>query len=240
MTMQLEMRKKYLGLLAVLLVSILAGRARAQNAIEVTKIGTPTFEVVDTHLFGAPTDVFPTLVPNHFPRIAHSNFDQEFSDGLALTGWPQKEQYDVAEFSAPSAVHLGYALVPGPTAPTGSTADFASGPIIPNAIAIRGDVFLNGAAFELNAFNLTPTPAAGFDGASHYVVENWENSDFAPAGLASLVGDYEYRLTLRDAVNDNGYDMVARFSVVPEPVTMSQFGLGILMLAGWTRRRRTR
>ena len=88
--------------------------------------------------------------------------------------------FGVSDFTDPSAVHIGYVLVPNAAAPTGSSPDYANGPILPNPIAIKGDVFLNGAPFELSAFGLTPAPAPEIDGASHYVVDNWENSLFAP------------------------------------------------------------
>ena len=82
--------------------------------------------------------------------------------------------------------------------------------------------------YEEGAFGLSLPALDGFDGRSHFVVENWENSDFAPAGLASLVGDYEYRITMRDASN-NGFDVVSRFSIVPEPMFSSPFAVGAMI-----------
>ena len=146
----------------------------SRGAVTVTTVGTPVYQVVDSHLYAAPTDSFPSLFPNHFPtRIVHGPpYDQEYSDGLTLTGYPQKEVYNVAEFTDPSAVHLGYVLVPNSTAPPGSTFDYASGPIIPNdifPITIQGDVYLNGALYEQNAFNISLPAQAGFDGRSHFL-----------------------------------------------------------------------
>jgi hypothetical protein len=236
------MTRTFLPLGLSLAAAILVAQPAARGDVTVTSIGTPVFELVDTHLYAAPTDSFPSLFPNHFPtRIIHAPpYDQEFADGLALAGYPDKEVFSVEEFTSPSAVHFGYVLVPNGNAPTGSSFDYVSGPIIPNdifPIAAAGDVYRNGAVFEQNAFNLSLTSAAGFDGRSHFIVEHWENSDFAPPGLDSLVGDYEYRLALRD-VNNNGFDVVAHFQVVPEPITLSPFALGAIVLAGCAWRRR--
>ncbi len=201
---------------------LLVARPAARGDAMVHPVGTPIFDVVDTHLYTAPTDrqSFEALFPNHFPtRIPHGPpYDQEFTEGLAITGYPEKEVFTVEDFTSPKAVHFGFVLVPGANAPQGSSVDFANGPIIPNGIlpiAVRGDVYLNGAIFEENAFSLSLPPMSGYDGDSHFVVEVWENSAFAPPGLASLIGDYEYRLTLRDASGVNGYDAVAKFQVVP-------------------------
>ena len=198
--------------------------------------------MVDTHLYAAPDDSFPALFPDHFPtRIPHGPpYDQEFADGLVITGFPEKDVFSVSDFTAPSAVHLGFVLVPTSNAATGSSVDFDSGPIIPNdilPIAVQGDVFLNGVLFEQNAFGFNLTSAADVDGRSHFLVETYENSAFAPPGLDSLVGDYEYRLTLRD-VNGAGFNVVVQFAAVPEPGMLPQFALlGAVLWASCVRRR---
>lgn len=149
--MQLE--RKHVCLFAVVLAAWLAGQPVARGEVAVTPVGTPVFNLVDTHVYSAATDSFSSLFPKHFPtRVVHAPpYDQEYTDGLALTGFPEKEAFSVSEFTSPSAVHLGYVLVPQSNAPTGSTQDYASGPIIPNGIlpiSIQGDVFLNGAIYE--------------------------------------------------------------------------------------------
>ena len=224
--------------------ALLVGQSAARGGVIAHTVGAPVFAVVDTHLFAAPTDVFPSLFPNHFPtRLQHGpGYDHEFADGLAITGYQDKELFTIAEFMDPSAVHFGFVVVPNSSAPSGSTFDFNSGPIIPNnilSIAVRGDVFLNGVLFEQNAFGLNLTPASGFDGRSHFIVDLYENSAFAPPGLGSLVGDYEYRVTMRD-VDGNGFDLTANFKVVPEPIALTQFGLlgaSVLAHCAWRRRR---
>ena len=43
-------------------------------------VGTPVFDVTNTHLFAAPTVAFPNLFPDHFPRVAHPlPYAQEFA-----------------------------------------------------------------------------------------------------------------------------------------------------------------
>ena len=209
------------------------GRAPARGEVTITPVGTP-YLVVDTHLYTAPAiNLSPALFPdfpNHFPtRLQHAPpYDQEFADALAIAGYAEKEVFSVEEFSSPNAVHFGFVVVPGTNAPNGSSLDFDSGPIIPNdifPIAYGGDVYLNGALYEQNAWGNSVPALDGFDGRSHFLVDLWENSEFAPPGLGSLVGDYEYRITLRD-VNNFGYDIVATFQVVPEPGTSDSVRLG--------------
>jgi hypothetical protein len=144
------------GALVVVAFALTMGITSAQvnGDIVVTKVGTPGYDVVDSHLFTAPTQgYFEALFPKHFPRVPHSGpYDQEFTEGLAATGYQEKEVFSVDDFTDPNAVHLGWILVPNANAVTGSSFDFASGPIIPLAtqpFRIGGDVFLNGDPFEL-------------------------------------------------------------------------------------------
>lgn len=205
-----------------------------------TPVGTAAFQLVDTHLYAAPTSSFPSLFPHHFPmREEHAPpYDREFSDGLALAGILDSAAFSVSDFTAPNAVHFGYVLVP-PSGTNGTSQDSGNGPIIPNAelpISIQGDVYLNGELFEQGAFGLSLPGSDGFDGRSHFIVENWENSDFAPQGLSSLVGDYEYRITMRDASN-NGFDVVSKFTVVPEPAASIPVAIGAIAFVGSSLRR---
>ncbi len=123
-----------------------------QAGVIISAVGSAGFSVVDSHIFAAPTNSFPSLFPDHFPsRLQHSGYDGEFAAGLALTGFHEGEVFSVAEFTDPSAVHLGFVVVPNAGAPTGSSFDFASGPILPNAslpIIVQGDVYQNGVLYE--------------------------------------------------------------------------------------------
>ena len=138
--------------------------------------------------------------------------------------------------------------VPGPGAPIGSSPDYESGPIISNGlfpIHFPGDVYLNGALFEQDVFGLRMpgtsglTPPIDVQGYSHFPYFAAESSAFAPPGLNDLTGSYEYRWQVRDA-GGNGYDISARFQVIPEPGTMPLLGAsGVCLLGcGWWRRKR--
>ncbi|MEO8272203.1 MAG: PEP-CTERM sorting domain-containing protein [Aureliella sp.] len=218
----------------------LAMPSKAQADIVITMVGTPGFDVVDAHLFTAPTATyFPDILPSHAPtRVVHSGYGSELSTGIANAGFQEKTVFSVSDFSAPNAVMLGFAMTPNALAPTGSSFDFANGPIISAAGGLptgSGDVYLNGNPYEISAFGIGVAPD-GFDGVSHIVGAVWENSTFAPPGLTSLVGDYEYRLTIRDSSN-NGYNVLGSFSVaVPEPSAMLGL-LGATALFSMRRRR---
>lgn len=239
-----------------------AGRAGAQ--VTITPVGNPVYQIVDARLFAAPHGLAPTyslfnqttaqIFPGHFPaRVPHAGpYERELSEGLARAGFADRTAnplFDVSEFSGPTGVFFGLIRVPGPNAPLGSSPDFASGPIVPNAafpITVRGDVLRNGAIFEAGAFGpATSNPAAGFDGSSHNYNLFAENGSILPAG-ADLTGDYEYRITYRDAAGTTGYDVSARFRVaqgvqaVPEPGTCALIATGLLPFVGVIARRRRR
>lgn len=239
-----------------LLLCVAASAARAQ--VSLTPVGSPGFRTVDINLFSAPqgtpgsgfaefAQTLSAVVPNHVPisaRVPHAGpYDQEITQGLASAGLVSKSVFDVSEFTAPQGIFIGFVIVPGPDAPLGSSLDFANGPTIPNAnlpIRVAGDVFRNGSLFEQDAFGVALDPVAGRDGSSHFVVFGAENSAFAPPGLTDLTGNYEYRLTVRDA-NQNGYNVSARFTVqnvIPEPGTCTLFAAGLLPLVGTVVRRR--
>ena len=212
----------------------------AQGGLVITAVGSADFSVVDTHIYAAPTNSFPSLFPEHFPRVQHSGYDGEYAAGLAANGFHQGEVFSEAEISDPSAIHLGMVLVPNASAPFGSSFDFANGPILPSGtfpISVKGDVFINGVLFESGpgAWDIK-LAADSFDGRSHYAGELWENTFYARPGLTSLVGDYEYRITVRDTTGA-GYDMNASFSVVPEPSTLVPLGMLLTGYVGSRRRR---
>lgn len=225
-------------------------RARPSNP---NPIGTPIWQPTGFSQFSAPlgtpdnlslfNQTVAAVLPNHAPiRVPHDGpYDQEITQGVANAGFVNKTVFDTSEFNAPSGIFFGFIIVPGAGAPVGSSFDFASGPIIPNSILplrLTGDLFRNGEIFEANAITFTFNPSATRDGNSHNVLLTAENSSFAPPGLTDLTGAYEYRLTLRDTTG-SGYDLSARFQVVPEPGTLVLLGAGALGLLACGRRRRS-
>ncbi|MCC6419238.1 MAG: PEP-CTERM sorting domain-containing protein [Gemmataceae bacterium] len=224
---------------------LLAGQTVAHGEVVVTTVGSPTFNVVDWHIYTMPTsdEAFDALLPNHSPsRLPHSPpYNSELGTGLANAGFPEREVFSVSEFIAPNSVQLGFTIVPGSNPPTGSAPpDFTSGPIIPNSvlpIEILGDVYRNGVLFQSGALDFTIPKASSADGRSHFIGNFW--ADTGPAS-SDLIGMYEYRLTVRDNQNANGYNISAQFNIAPEPGTLSLFGVCIMGLAGYAwRRRRT-
>lgn len=228
----------------------------AQAQVSVTPVGSPIFGTLDVNLFSAPlgtsasgfAEFFQTaaaVLPDHVPgRVPHAGpYDQEITQGLASAGLVSKFVFDVSELAAPQGIFFAFVIVPGAGAPLGSSLDFASGPIIPNAnlpIRVAGDAFRNGALFEQDAFGATLGLVAGRDGSSHNFIIGALNSESAPPGLTDLTGDYEYRLTIRDA-GQNGYNVSARFTVVnaiPELGTCALLAAGLLPLAGVVAHRR--
>lgn len=242
----------------------LGGTARA--GVVITPVGSPTFLPVDAHLFAAPigtgasgyaefgeTQQHLLPAPNHVvnptlgigPGAPHAGpYDHEFADGIAANGYAEGSSFTTNQYSDGSGVWFSVMLVPGSGSPTGSSPDFASGPILANAmfpLSVEGSTFTNGTlndalgAFQVPAINLVP----GFeslDGHSHIPLFFADNFDFASS---PVTGSYEYRISLLD-VAGNGFQIVASFKItpVPEPATWMLASLGGLMLGASARRRR--
>jgi len=106
---------------------------------------------------------------------------------------------------------------------TGSSPDFASGPIIPNSlfpIHIAGTAYRNGAVwdpflgtFDVPALNAI-SPPFNVDGSSHVPIFYFDNMDFAPPNT-NANGSYTYRWRLTDT-SGNGWDMSASFTVASQ------------------------
>lgn len=264
--MSLNTMKAILGITVVTLAAIVAPIARA--AVVVTTVGAPTFVPTDFHLFAAPIGTAATQYaeflqtaeailppPDHVfnpivgigPGAPHPGpYDQEIGQGVAANGFVESTTFPVADYSNGMGVLLAFMVVAGPGSPTGSSPDFTSGPIIPNAIfplTYTADTFTNGALndslgpSQVPAVDQIGVPAfTGLEGYSHFPLFIADNFDF---GTQKIAGDYEYRISLLDA-DGNGYDIVAPFQVtVPEPSTwmMMMLGFAGLGYAGWRKTR---
>jgi hypothetical protein len=148
-------------------------------------------------------------------------------NGVAAAGFVNSTTFSTADYSNGTGVILAFMLVPGPTAPTGSSPDFASGPIISNSIlplTFDALTVTNGIDNDTSSFQVPTTDVAGLpglNGYSHIPLFLADNFDFSL--LPTIAGDYEYRISLLDA-SGNGYEIVAPFAVVPEPASLTLLG----------------
>jgi hypothetical protein len=257
------MRKTLLAA-ATLLAALAPAPARA-DVITITKVGNPTWQPVDVHLFTAPAEPFGTvgfatadaiLFPHFFINSSGvvvpvppdpGPYTNELATGLARNGFSDRSVFAPQDLAGkPNGIWLTYMLVPGPGSPTGKSPDYASGPIIPEALfPIVGteEVLRNGVHFDSGTVTTRALSTLGFivDGSSHrpQLIENDLPTADNPLGLTAdqLGGHYQTTMSLRDA-QGNGFNIVAQFDVVPEPSTFALLALGGGALAGWRRWRK--
>ena len=204
-------------------------------------IGTPTWKPVDFHLFSAPVgtaasgyaefgETMQALLPPPFyaphpnlgigPGAPHSPpYNADLAHGVSNLGYHEGLLFQASEFSNGAGIWLAWMTVPTHGA-TGSSPDFASGPIIPNAlfpIHVYGSDRHNGkpfsvlADFEVPPLDASLTPPFNVDGHSHFPTFIADNADFGPAG-AKLPGLYEYRIVMIDRLG-NGWRIEAAFAM---------------------------
>jgi hypothetical protein len=241
-----RMRIVYLGFVALTLIVCVAGQALADSplsrGVKLQRLGSPIWRPVDAHLITAPigtadsdyaefaTTAFSLLPPpNHVfhpdlfvgPGAPHAGFDAEFASGITANGYREGFPFSISEFSNGNGVWLIFMVVPAPGV-TGSSPDFASGPIIPNSlfpIAVSGRNIHNGTDFSApSAFTVPPldanlNPPFAVDGHSHFPVFFADNADFGAPG-AKLPGAFEYAIRMTD-VTGNGWLIRAHFTVTP-------------------------
>lgn len=154
------------------------------------------------------------------PAVAHAGPYHDEVYTLALAGGETpKQAFTAAEFTAPNGVVIMLNIVPTAGAPTGSSFDFASGPIMPNAIfplAVDGDVFREGVMYDQYFDSSFPgysglTPPIVKDGASHLLWFFGEDNFFGPANTPTT-GAYEFRLKITDS-NNAGWNLTMPFTV---------------------------
>jgi hypothetical protein len=132
----------------------LAGTTTPQF-LTLTQIGSPIWKAVDFHMFSAPIGTpdtgfaafLETVLallpePNHTfipelgvgPGEPHDPpYDSELGDGVKNLRFVEKVGFTSEEFSGGNGVYLVWMNIPAPGT-TGSSPDFASGPIIPNSL----------------------------------------------------------------------------------------------------------
>src|SRR5262249_50671603 len=125
------------------------------STVRLTPIGNPIWRLVDTQVFTAPIGTmasgyaeFLTTILSLLPPPKHvfhpdllvgpgaphlPPYDHEMGAGVAATGYPQGRIFRPSDFSNGAGIFAAFMAVPSPGI-TGSSPDFASGPIIPNWI----------------------------------------------------------------------------------------------------------
>ena len=223
-------------------VAPLAAPPPAQG-VRITPIGAPTWMPVDFNLFSAPigtagsgyAEFGETMMallppPNHMPHPSlgvgpgapHAPpYDSEMADGVSDQGFNAGVRFATSEFSNGAGVWLAWMNVPAPGA-TGSSPDFSSGPIIPNALfpihfsginVHNGKYFSNLGAAEVPPLDANLTPPFNVDGHSHFPVFFADNADFGPVG-AKLRGSYQFQIVMTDQLG-NGWRITAHFALAP-------------------------
>jgi hypothetical protein len=217
----------------------------AAPVVGLTKVGNPIWKVGDFQLFTATAAPFPNgflgtldaMLPLEGPGVTTytphpAPYDQELSTNAAAAGFVNSNVFQQSAITFdPNAVFFMYMMLPDPGI-TGSSRDFASGPIVPNSLfpfTSNAKMWLDGNVVETLQDNLLLNVRNGdlpYDGQSHRAPSQavwypWADSAAGP------LGSHELRMSVRD-IGGNGWDMVAAFEVVPEPGTL------IIGLAGAT------
>lgn len=194
---------------------------------ELEQIGSPTWELVDFHVFSAPigteetmyVEVNETLAkilppPEHEmhpdlgigPGAAHEPpYDTEMGANIKEAGFRESDSFTAAEAGEGNAIFATWMAVPRGDSATGSSPDFESGPIIPHSlfpIHYEGELHINGI--------LSPDYSGDFDVPALDAIDppfNVEGhshfpmfhfvSNYPPADL-SIAGENQWRLRMTD------------------------------------------
>ena len=162
------------------------GQSAAQPpAVTLTQIGSPIWRPTDFQVFSAPRDtdevyertkaaLRPLDPPSGpYPTPHGPPYDRELSTNMAAAGFVSRSVFPREAMDYPNVIYRALMLLPDPGI-TGSSRDFASGPVIPNSlfpIAISGKVWKDGALIYDpgdGQFDVRPTDQP-FDGASHRI-----------------------------------------------------------------------
>jgi hypothetical protein len=224
-----------------------ARSSTSQGLARAKPVGDPIWRPVDFHLFTAAIGSFESefaeftaLIeallppPNHIPLppvfgvgpgAPHDPpYDRELAEGVDANGLDDRHSFPASAFSAESenGVYLVWMTVPDPGV-TGRSPDFASGPIIPNALfplVVSSIATRNGQPFdpflgelEVPALDESVAPQfAGVEGHSHLPIFTATSQTFAIDPGTPPEGRYRYEITMRDQAG-NGWDITTQFIV---------------------------
>lgn len=207
-----------------------------------TKIGKPLWEPSGVVVLAGDvgTDSFDPMIafleawtaPNHKwwgdpdyligPDKVHAGpYNDELYTLAKAKNLKLKQTFSKAEFTGPKGVWVAFNIVPSEGAPTGSSFDFASGPILPKAIfplTEDGDTYRNGELYDpffdgsfSGQHNLHPP--IDKDGASHLFWFFGEDDFFGPEDTPAD-GSYEFDLKITDATG-RGWSLKVPYTVTP-------------------------
>ena len=208
------------------------------NGCSVMEVKTPAWKLAGAFMTGAPVgspesgiDAYyewlnALLSPNHElmdgvygPGVAHAApYEDELFELLKVAGGSAKQSFTAAEFGGLNGVALFLAAVPNAGASYGSSADFVSGPILPNELFpfyVDGDLYRNGVLYDdafdglFPGYNAFSTPIEK-DGPSHLVLPFGENSSYFPD--VDGAGSYVFRISILDT-SDSGWVVDVPFTV---------------------------
>jgi hypothetical protein len=259
MMLQTKVRLLYCIAAAAALSGLqISSSSSVAQPVTATPVGNAIWKPVDFHVFTAPAssdeEFFGTnnsLLPSpkHQPHddlivgpgVPHAGpYDTELAQGVAANGYREGPVFSAADFSgAPNGVYFVWMNVPNPGT-TGSSPDFASGPIIPNAIfplSTVVEIHRNGEVVDGGAFDASPldgslNPPFAVDGYSHAPFFLEEDLTFLP-GLAAT-GQYAFQVRMIDQ-QGNGWQIVAPFQVVPEPASVGLLVIAFVCIGHCTR-----
>jgi hypothetical protein len=234
---------------------VAAGASSAHAEIMLTKVGSPIWRPGDFQMFTAPAAPFPdaffdtldALLPLEGPGTTtytpHPGpYDTELSTNAAAAGFVQQDVFPRNAITLnPNGVYLAMMWLPDPGV-TGSSRDFASGPVIPNSLfpfTSFSEIYLDGVKVETLQDQMVNIRAGdvGFTGASHRAPSQVVWHPWADDPDAGPLGDYEIRWQLRDN-QGYGWNIVAPFTVVPEPCALVISVVGMLSVLAVGRRTR--
>ena len=246
------MRRSANVLGVVVCVALWVGVSRVGAAtVDVTKIGTPAWNLVDFHLVAAPVGtaadnyagfftltgdkLLPPPFYKNYPGVGagpsgvehQPPYDKDLANGITAQGLTEQSVFPISDFSNGRAPLLAFMIVADGST-TGSSPDFASGPIIPNSLfpmnfsiadKKNGVDFSDPGSFPVPSHTTLDPAFANDEGTSHVPFFVFDNADFAKDKNAPLAGSYQYEVKVVDS-SGAGYNVVAPFTVTGGPTAI--------------------
>jgi hypothetical protein len=153
------------------------------------------------------------------PGTVHAPpYATEVADRLPSQGWDSGNVFRVAHWTSGRLLSFAGVIVPNASAPTGTTADYASGPYIPKDVqlSVDADVLLGATVVDPDFDGPYPRlvdlmPGTTVDGWSHMTLTFGEGAPWVPG----VAGNYTFHLHVYETANPgNGWIVDLPFTVV--------------------------